>query len=173
MRPSWADFVNGGAEFQRGKTHCPKGHEYAGDNLYVRSNGKRGCHACDRDRMAAWRAANPLPPKPPKPPRETCVNGHPVTEFGVIRQAVWSCGECERERVRRHRARKRSDQPAPEPKAPRETCVNGHPWTEANIYRGLAGEFCRECHRESGRAARRARLDYAARRRPGVQLTLI
>ncbi len=30
---------------EREKTHCPKGHEYAGDNLYVH-NGKRGCKAC-------------------------------------------------------------------------------------------------------------------------------
>lgn len=27
------------------KTHCPKGHPYSGDNLYVR-NGRRHCRAC-------------------------------------------------------------------------------------------------------------------------------
>lgn len=31
------------------KTHCPKGHPYAGDNLIVRS-GSRGCRTCVTDR---------------------------------------------------------------------------------------------------------------------------
>ena len=29
------------------KTHCPRGHEYAGNNLYIQpSNGSRRCRAC-------------------------------------------------------------------------------------------------------------------------------
>jgi len=28
------------------KTHCPSGHSYSGDNLYVRPNGNRECRAC-------------------------------------------------------------------------------------------------------------------------------
>lgn len=31
------------------KTHCPHGHEYVGDNLYV-WNGHRRCRQCKRDR---------------------------------------------------------------------------------------------------------------------------
>ena len=27
-------------------THCPRGHEYAGENLYVSPRGKRFCRAC-------------------------------------------------------------------------------------------------------------------------------
>jgi len=34
------------------KTHCPHGHEYAGDNLYLRPDGGRGCKTC---RAAAGR----------------------------------------------------------------------------------------------------------------------
>lgn len=34
-------------------THCPKGHEYAGANLYRKPNGERNCRAC---RRAAERA---------------------------------------------------------------------------------------------------------------------
>lgn len=30
------------------KTHCPQGHEYAGDNLYVDAKGRRYCQACRR-----------------------------------------------------------------------------------------------------------------------------
>ena len=32
------------------KTHCPQGHEYAGDNLYVDTKGSRRCRACDLER---------------------------------------------------------------------------------------------------------------------------
>lgn len=34
------------------KTHCPQGHPYAGDNLYV-AHGSRGCIACRRERDRA------------------------------------------------------------------------------------------------------------------------
>jgi len=32
------------------KTHCPQGHEYAGDNLYIKPNGGRDCKTCNRER---------------------------------------------------------------------------------------------------------------------------
>lgn len=34
-------------------THCPRGHPYSGDNLYVRptGNGNRSCRTCHRERM--------------------------------------------------------------------------------------------------------------------------
>lgn len=32
---------------ERARTHCAKGHPYAGDNLYV-SSGRRGCRTCSR-----------------------------------------------------------------------------------------------------------------------------
>ena len=33
-------------KLQLAKTHCPQGHPYAGDNLYVNPAGKRVCRAC-------------------------------------------------------------------------------------------------------------------------------
>ena len=30
-------------------THCPKGHPYSGDNLYVPPNGQRACRACHKE----------------------------------------------------------------------------------------------------------------------------
>jgi hypothetical protein len=39
------------------KTHCPVGHEYAGDNLYVTPRGKRMCRKCASDRKRARREA--------------------------------------------------------------------------------------------------------------------
>lgn len=44
-----------GGEYQKAKTHCPKGHPYAGDNLY-RYNGRRHCRACAREKSARRRA---------------------------------------------------------------------------------------------------------------------
>ena len=41
------------------KTHCPAGHEYSGDNLYiVPKNGDRRCRICAPIRAAARRAQN-------------------------------------------------------------------------------------------------------------------
>jgi len=34
------------------KTHCPRGHPYLGDNLYVQSDGKRRCRACRSEEAA-------------------------------------------------------------------------------------------------------------------------
>lgn len=33
----------------REKTHCPQGHPYSGDNLYIKPNGSRVCRTCRRD----------------------------------------------------------------------------------------------------------------------------
>jgi hypothetical protein len=35
------------------KTHCPRGHEYAGENLYVTANKQHACRACKRITAAA------------------------------------------------------------------------------------------------------------------------
>lgn len=31
---------------QRAKTHCPKGHPYSGENLYINPQGQRICKTC-------------------------------------------------------------------------------------------------------------------------------
>lgn len=36
-------------------THCPQGHEYIGDNLYVKPNGRRECRACVRESGRRYR----------------------------------------------------------------------------------------------------------------------
>jgi hypothetical protein len=38
------------------KTHCPAGHPYAGDNLYIGKNGNRKCKTCNRERTRRYRA---------------------------------------------------------------------------------------------------------------------
>lgn len=37
------------------KTHCRKGHEYFGDNLYIDSLGKRHCKRCRKDTQLAYK----------------------------------------------------------------------------------------------------------------------
>lgn len=39
------------------KTHCPQGHEYAGDNLYVNPAGYRECRTCSRAATRRWKMA--------------------------------------------------------------------------------------------------------------------
>ncbi len=40
---------------QLSKTHCPQGHPYVGDNLYMNDKGGRECRACHRIRAQAKR----------------------------------------------------------------------------------------------------------------------
>ena len=42
---------------QVARTHCPQGHPYSGENLYVAPDGHRKCCACTRARRAERRAA--------------------------------------------------------------------------------------------------------------------
>ncbi len=45
-----------GAERQRAKTHCPRGHPYSGENLYVDATGRRHCRECRRQQLRESRA---------------------------------------------------------------------------------------------------------------------
>ena len=49
--------LQGGALVHLAKTHCPNGHPYSGDNLYVTPKGHRVCKACKNtpERKAAMR----------------------------------------------------------------------------------------------------------------------
>lgn len=42
----------------RAKTHCPRGHEYTGDNLYITTSGSRNCKECSRESLRQRRARN-------------------------------------------------------------------------------------------------------------------
>jgi hypothetical protein len=47
--------MNGAAEYQRAKTHCPQGHPYIGDNIKLTKTG-RACRTCHRERARAHAA---------------------------------------------------------------------------------------------------------------------
>ena len=38
------------------KTHCPRGHPYAGANLYIPDEGRRACRICRYASVVRWRA---------------------------------------------------------------------------------------------------------------------
>ncbi len=63
VRPEHLEAVSHAENVRRGsagkpnatKTHCPKGHPYAGDNLYVSPNRVgRGCRMCSRESSLRW-----------------------------------------------------------------------------------------------------------------------
>jgi len=53
MKDNMMDMVSKGRSWQQRKTHCPQGHEYAGENLYVMPAGGRACRTCAREKNAA------------------------------------------------------------------------------------------------------------------------
>lgn len=65
------------------ETHCPKGHPYSGDNLYIRPNGKRECRECLRDQQRRrTRRRNGLPEDAPSlenSKKTHCKRGHPLS----------------------------------------------------------------------------------------------
>lgn len=138
----------GGAAFQRNKTHCPYGHPYSGDNLRIAKDGKRVCRECARrwvrEADERKRAANP---PQPKPERTHCKRGHPLAEHGR-RDADGRlvCRECARQNLRESRARAKALR-GPQPE--KATCKHGHPWVEDNIYVDPRGhKHCKACHNE-------------------------
>lgn len=54
QNPTHMELVTGAENSRRGawatKTHCPQGHPYSGDNLYLDSHGWRYCRICRRAR---------------------------------------------------------------------------------------------------------------------------
>lgn len=71
VRPDHLELVPGGINKRRQntrKTHCPKGHPYSGDNVYLRIHPTKGtqerrCRQCRRDDMRSrYRAAHEAPP---------------------------------------------------------------------------------------------------------------
>lgn len=114
VRPaSWRENVlRGGsvASVNLAKTHCPQGHPYAGDNLYVdrRVNG-RACRTCrrDRDRMRRGYQGNP-----PTGERTHCPQGHAYDRENtyVLPQGGRSCRACGRAKSAAYNARRKAAQ---------------------------------------------------------------
>lgn len=78
------DSVSKGRNYRRPpKTHCPKGHPYSGDNLYViPKTGKRTCRACMREARERYEARirEERGTGLPFAERTHCPQGHPYDE---------------------------------------------------------------------------------------------
>ena len=82
------DKLSKGRNYQKNKTHCPQGHEYAGDNLALRKDdGSRICLTCRNKR-------NNAKPRLPKPPKTHCKHGHEFTADNIYTRPNNPYREC-------------------------------------------------------------------------------
>ncbi len=51
--------IKGRSSILRNRTHCPEGHLFAGDNLFIESDGSRRCRECKRQRSRELHAVRP------------------------------------------------------------------------------------------------------------------
>jgi hypothetical protein len=141
-----------GGDYNRKKTHCPHGHPYAGENLYRRPDGARGCRTCARIKVAEYRAKKRAESPPtPRPRKEACVNGHAFTPENTLidGRGRRCCRECKRAQVKKYRAREDK-----QVVHRIEVCKNGHAMDEANsAYAADGTRSCRACNREKARAS--------------------
>lgn len=73
-------------------THCRRGHELSGDNIYLHANGERQCRKCmNAASLRSYRNSN----KKPDQRKKVCKNGHPRPENPKLNRAgAWQCEEC-------------------------------------------------------------------------------
>lgn len=46
------DMMRKGRHYRNGQTHCKRGHEFSGENVYLNSHGGRGCKICRSELQA-------------------------------------------------------------------------------------------------------------------------
>jgi hypothetical protein len=61
QKENMRDAVLKGRMAKQQKTHCPKGHPYAGENLYIDKNGARNCKRCKSEKRKAYHRENYIP----------------------------------------------------------------------------------------------------------------
>lgn len=101
------------------KSHCPHGHPYSGDNLYIDPKGNRRCRQCRRDRRAELLGDESLRMprvRKPKPVRGIhnrlkthCPRGHPYEEDNLYIHPKGNrrCRECKHEARQRAGSKRR------------------------------------------------------------------
>lgn len=104
VNPDHLEPVTLAVNSRRGKghgseTHCPKGHPYSGENLYVRGRGGRECRTCHRLRERRRKGY--------RGPLTHCKSGHAFTpENTYLRKDkpnTRQCRACARERASKRR----------------------------------------------------------------------
>lgn len=87
------------AEKARAKTHCPAGHEYRGENVYVDKRGARHCYACTKDRTRVWQEREKARKAETRAQSNTCRSGkHEMTAANTALDSlgVRRCVACSR-----------------------------------------------------------------------------
>ncbi len=88
------------------KTHCPRGHPYAGGNLYVRPDGSRRCRTCACEAAARKRGTTAYPGRGLANAAKThCPKGHPYDKANthVDPTGARHCRTCARNGRRRRK----------------------------------------------------------------------
>lgn len=86
------------------KTHCPRGHEYAGYNLRVTDHGRQ-CKACQLEK---YRETHPFIRLDSRL-KTHCDHGHEFTNENTYLDGNWRrCRACGRARCQRYKTRKKS-----------------------------------------------------------------
>lgn len=91
--------AEGARRLAAARTHCPRGHEYAGDNLYVTASGHRSCNECRRARQ---RRPDPTPRGTHNAVKTHCPHGHAYTEENTYftSRGGRACATCRRTRAK-------------------------------------------------------------------------
>lgn len=134
------------------KTHCLRGHELTGENVYLRGN-RRHCRQCRLERERNERRAKPGF-KPHSSQRTHCPKGHRYEgdNLYVAPDGRRSCRACQRAKGARRYALKSKGLGLP---ATRTHCPQGHPYDAENTrIDEKGGRLCRTCRNEKLRAAR-------------------
>lgn len=91
-------------EHHRKKTHCPQGHPYNGENLYINPDGRRECRICRDQRMENhWLRKNPGKQKQISHREKThCLRGHPFSgdNLHILPSGHRRCRTCHRQRAK-------------------------------------------------------------------------
>lgn len=126
------------------RTHCPEGHPYTGDNLYVAPDGARHCRACRREARRRSNARNAGLAIPIMVPRREIPDDFVVPTVAAVSE---------------HIASSRPLRVVALPPAARTHCPSGHPYAGENLIIAKNGaRVCRTC------SCKRTR-EYQARRR--------
>jgi hypothetical protein len=99
------DMLNKGRNFYKNKTHCPKGHEYAPDNIYLRSKKHRICKICNDARSAKNRKKQRIGYDYKDNSHKThCKRGHPFSgdNLYINKERKRICRKCSCEKVKRY-----------------------------------------------------------------------
>jgi len=101
-----------GGQHQVMKTHCPQGHEYAGDNLYVPPGGGRECRECKREGNRRYRTKQRGYASQPNAMKTHCPAGHPYTDDNLYINPYGGrqCRACGREAGRRYRMKQKGEE---------------------------------------------------------------